>query len=185
MKFRLSIFGLLLFVSALPLLAAPGRFAISTESVAVAVSRSGVEVAPEQVTLPANIVASVANPNLKVRSFDRVGAEHVFARLECATTQQCLPFIVSLHLAQGANPEAVALLNPPVPLVTRPSSVTPVVRSGSAATLMLEGAHVHIRIPVTCMESGAIGQTIRVTSLDRKQIYTARVVRDGVVEGRL
>jgi flagella basal body P-ring formation protein FlgA len=59
------------------------------------------------------------------------------------------------------------------------------VRAGSPATLLLEGAHVHISLSVVCLESGAVGQTIRASSPDHRQVYKAQVVRDGVLEGRL
>ena len=66
---------------------------------------------------------------------------------------------------------------------SRPESI--VIRSGSSATLLLDGGHVHIRIPVTCLENGSTGQTIRATDKDRRRVYKAQVVANGVLQGRL
>jgi hypothetical protein len=178
---RLTIFVMLIATAALPLTAAPGRYAIRAEQVARALSTNGAQVTPDQVDLPANVVASVAEPVLKVKSIDRADERRLFARLECVSTQQCLPFIVTVHLAGPLQPTTTAsgLTN------ARMAPAIPVVRAGSAATLLLEGTHVHIRLPVVCLESGAAGQTIRAASPDRKQFYTVQVVREGVLEGRL
>jgi hypothetical protein len=59
-----------------------------------------------------------------------------------------------------------------------------VVRAGRPATLLLDGAHVHIRIAVVCLENGAAGQTIRVASKDHRQTYTAKVSRRSSIEGQ-
>jgi hypothetical protein len=65
----------------------------------------------------------------------------------------------------------------------RPKQI--VIRNGSPAMLQLDGAHVHIRIPVICLESGAAGQTIRATDKDRRRTYAAQVVDNGLLQGRL
>jgi flagella basal body P-ring formation protein FlgA len=57
--------------------------------------------------------------------------------------------------------------------------------AGSRATLLLEGDHVHIQVPVVCLQNGAVGQTIRVASPDHKQTYVAQVTGNNVLRGRL
>lgn len=165
-----------------PALAASGRYAITTERIAAAVSTYGIAVSPEQVTLPTNIVANVANPVLKMRSIDRAGDGRAIARLECAEANQCLPFIVTLRMT--AVP--VAMSSPGrSPASTQSKPVPPAVHAGSPATLQLEGTHVHIALSVICLENGAIGQTIRATSQDRSKVYIVQVVHEGILEGRL
>ena len=169
-------------VSVLPARAASGRYAITTERIAAAVSSNGVAVSPDQVTLPANVVARVADPVLKMTSIDRAGDGRATARLECAQANQCLPFIVTLRMT--AVP--VAMSSPGrSPASTQSKPVPPAVHAGSPATLQLEGAHVHIVLSVTCLENGAIGQTIRATSQDRSKVYIVQVVHEGILEGRL
>jgi hypothetical protein len=171
---------------AVPVMAAPGRYAITTEQIAAAISSSGMPVTSEQVTLPANLVASTPDPALKLKSLDRAGDNRMYARVECANAGQCLPFIVSLKLDLRMTAVPVALSSPGRSAAsTQTQPVPPVVRAGSPATLQLEGSHVHITLSVVCLENGAAGQTIRAASHDRKQVYTVQVLREGLLEGRL
>jgi hypothetical protein len=169
--------------AALPATAAAGRYPITTAQIAAAVSTTGVYVLPAQVVLPVTIVASVSNPQLKVKSIGPGNDDRTLARLECANPEQCLPFIVTLRTASGAASPSSSVNAPPAAAATKPSA--PVVRAGAPATLLLEGLHVHISLAAICLESGAVGQTIRAASSDRKQVYTVRVVREGVLEGHL
>jgi hypothetical protein len=180
---RRSIFGPMLFAAlAMPAVAASGRYAITTEQIAAVVSSHGFAVSADQVTLPASIVARVADPMLKMKSLDRAGDGRAIARLECADANQCLPFFVTLRMT--AVP--VAMSSPGrSPASTQTKPVPPAVRAGSPATLQLEGSHVHITLSVTCLENGAIGQTIRATSQDRSKVYIVQVVHEGFLEGRL
>lgn len=168
--------------AALPAGAAPGRYAITTERIAAAVTSSGVTVSADQVMLLANVVASIAEPQLKVKSIDRSDDRRAVARLECASPNQCLPFMVALRIAAdsaGNSSDARAQS------LSSARSSAPLVRAGSPATLLLEGPHVHISLSVVCLENGILGQTIRVASRDRRQFYTVHVVREGVLEGSL
>lgn len=167
----------------LPALAAPGRYAISTEQIAAAVSSSGVQVSPEQVTLFTGVVSSVANPALQVQSINRTTNQGVIARIGCASSEQCLPFLVSLRVDGGQNAELA--LNQPAPSAPVYSPAHFVIRQGSRTALYLDGAHVHISLSVICLESGVPGQMVRATSLDRRQTFTALVASDGTLRGRL
>lgn len=59
------------------------------------------------------------------------------------------------------------------------------VLAGSRATLLIEAKRLHIKVPVVCLEKGVAGQTIRVSSLDRKQTYRAEVVDSTQLKGTL
>jgi flagella basal body P-ring formation protein FlgA len=59
------------------------------------------------------------------------------------------------------------------------------VRKGSTATLLLDSDRVHIRFPVVCLENGVPGQKIRVTGVDRRQVYMAEVIDGTLLKGRL
>lgn len=165
----------------LPAISAPRRYAVTSEQVAAAMNRTGMQVLPDQVAMMTNVVSSVAAPALKVKSIDRSGDGRTMARLECATAGQCLPFMVALRV--GAEPAAASTAQPEQPSHPRPT--TPLVHAGSPATLLLEGTHVHITLSVICVENGALGQTVRATSSDRHQSFTAQVVREGVLEGKI
>ncbi len=172
---------------ALPAAAASGRYDITAGQVAAAVTSGGMPVSPDQVTLPAEIVASVPDPVLQVRSISiaRSGEGRAVARVECAIPQQCLPFIATLDFDTRLTTDPVPQSSHGrIPAQTQPTSPV-VVRAGAPATLLLEGTHVHITLPVVCLESGATGQTIRARSPDHRQVYIVQVVREGVLEGRL
>jgi Chaperone for flagella basal body P-ring formation len=181
---RIAIFvGIVVAAAALPAVAAPGRYAISTGQIAAAVSSSGVPILPEQVTLFTSVVASVAHPDLEVQSIQREGQQGIVARIGCANSGQCLPFLVSLRVPGGEDTQ-IALNHPPPPVTTyRPARFA--VRQGSHTALYLDGTHVHISLSVICLENGSPGQIIRATSLDRHQTFTAQVASDGTLRGRL
>jgi hypothetical protein len=168
--------------------AAAGHSEISTDQVAGAISRAGMSVLSEQVTLLSDVVAHTASPNLIVESIEPWGEGRMKARLGCANSEECLPFYVSIRCNQaGGERPGGALLDQSYAPVSRPAPNprSYVVRSGSRATLLLDRNHVHIRLSVICLENGAAGQRIRVESKDPKQTYVAEVVEGGVVRGSL
>ena len=59
------------------------------------------------------------------------------------------------------------------------------VRSGDKATLVLQNDKFRIVTPVTCLENGVVGQTIRVRRADNKKIQMAEVEEPGIVKGIL
>ena len=84
---------------------------------------------------------------------------------------------------------AGAVDNPPtgvnvvVPPEARPESKI-IMRSGTRATLLMNDDRARIQISVISLENGIAGHTIRVSSLDRKQIYFAEVVSANLLKGR-
>jgi hypothetical protein len=170
---------------ALPALAAPGREAITPVEIAAAVNRFGIQIAPEQIVLLSNVVATSAHPQLRVESLQRWDSQRMMVRLSCANPGECVPFFVGLRLNQDAGPQSIAQINATATGIPEPSTQTPKVRAGKLATLMLDGDHVHIRLTVICLETGTTGQTIRATDKDRRVVYTAQVADEGLLKGHL
>ena len=173
---------------ALPAAPAPGRAAITPAQIAAAITNAGVKVSAEQVTLLTEVTAASAAPGLEVQSMEPWGIRRMRVRLTCGASEQCLPFFVAVRFGnEGATqPDSAASDRPPLaalPAATDPSSFA--VRSGAKATLLLDSGHVHIRLIVVCLESGAAGQTIRVSSIDHRQTYRAKVVGDAVLRASL
>ena len=160
------------------------RPAITRAQVAAAISAAGMPVSADQVALLTEVTATKASPALVVESIEPWGSDRMKVRVSCAASEQCLPFFVSVRrnvgdASQPADGSSIAIPR---------ASIDPktfVVRSGAPATLLLDGAHVHIRIAVVCLENGAPGQTIRVASRDRRQTYLAKVVDQAVVRASL
>jgi Chaperone for flagella basal body P-ring formation len=172
----------------LPAAAASGRNSITTEQVSAAMARAGMQVSAKQVELLSDVVAATPSPTLKIRSMEPWGDNRMMVRFDCGTPDECVPFFVAVRLVP-VNAPSDAGGNDAHPSGSRHSTsntstsvvaTIPDIRSGSTATLIIEGGHVHIKIPVVTMENGSIGQTIRVSSRDRKQSYTAEVI-DGTL----
>jgi hypothetical protein len=173
---------------ALPASAASGRTVITTAQIAAAISASGATVSPQQVTLLAEVVATTGNPALKVESIERWGDHRMKVRLACASSEECLPFLVAVHWTDetAAQPLlANADRSPASASPAKTGSNSFVLRAGAPAILLLDGDHLHIRLIVTCLENGAAGQTIRVSSKDHLQTYSAEVVDGTTLRGRL
>ncbi|MFP5230529.1 MAG: flagella basal body P-ring formation protein FlgA [Acidobacteriota bacterium] len=172
--------------AALPAWAASPRYAITPEQIAGAMAAMGMQVSSAQLTMITAPVASVAEPELRVQSMQRWPGDRVVARLDCATREQCLPFFVSIRMGKDAGTQG-AMVNTTVsaPQVARATSAPAMaVRAGSRATLYMDGDHVHIRVAVVCLQSGAVGQTVRAEGPDHEQSYLAQVVGNGVLKGR-
>jgi len=168
------------------LAATRGRVAITRDQVAAAIRIAGIEVTAQQVLLLNDVAAESSAPALEVESMERWGRDRMKVRLACVSSEECLPFYVAVRLGDGASvPAPVVDSNGASAQRSPAETASYVVRSGSPATLLLDGEHVHIRIPVICLEEGAIGQTIRVASKDRRLTYTAKVFSGDQLRGRL
>jgi hypothetical protein len=171
---------------ALPAVAASGRVAITTEQVATAINAAGMKVSADQIELLTEVVATNSAPALKVESMERWGDHRMKLRLDCVKAQECLPFFVAVQWSQAkATPPASAEHSSSALFLAKPDSHSFAVRTGSPAILLLDGDHIHIQLPVVCLENGVIGQTIRVASKDHRQTYTAEVGDNAVLRGRL
>jgi hypothetical protein len=164
---------------------APGHAAITPAQIAAAVSATGMQISAGQVALLSDVVATTASPRLKVESIEPWGDRRMRVRLDCADSEQCLPFYVAVSFNQdGASP----LASDRSSTGAASGRIDPksfVVRAGAPATLLLDGVHVHIRVAVICLENGAAGQTIRVTSKDHRQTYVAKVIDEAVLRASL
>ena len=170
-------------VLAMSALAAP-RYTISRDEIAAAVRDAGMPITAAQVTPLADVVSSVATPQLRVRSIEPTGGQQSLARLECVRSSDCLPFVVTIHTdrANGSAANSAASAEPEVHAI---AAAHPVVRSGAAVVLYLDSGRVHISIPVICLDNGVVGQTVRATTTDRSKTYLAQVVDGSSLKGAL
>ena len=185
MRIKPILWSMVMAGAVLPVMAAtPGQYPISTGNVAATISASGMAVAPEQVTFLTDVVASRPAPALKLRSVERIGSDRISARLECIQGDECLPFFVAIRTG-GQSEEQIAAISTRYSLTGVAPRAAAAVRAGATVNLFLDGAHIHIRIPVKCLESGAPGQAIRVQDQSDRLVYTAQVVDGTTVRGRL
>jgi hypothetical protein len=167
--------------------AATEHYAISTDIVAAAIGGIGVAVAPEQVTLLTDVVATKPAPVLKVRSVEKMDNERLVARMECESHDECLPFYVSIRVGQGSKAHGALVLASlsAADLAPRSNAKSIVLRAGSVTTLQLDGDHIQIRLPVICLESGSPGKTVRATDKNHRVVYSALVIDGSLLKGRL
>lgn len=164
----------------------PARFLVTRQQIARALLRHGVTVADDQVSLVANIVASRPEPELDVDLVQLLdagkddGRIRAKVRLVCPQPRACVPFyaIVAWPLGAGLSPlPELAVVH------SAPPSI--VMRAGSNATLRVDTAQMHLRLPVISLQDGSLGSRIHVTSPDRKQTYTATILSPTLLTGSL
>jgi hypothetical protein len=158
------------------------RFVLTADQVARAVSTGGIEVAGDQVSLLANVVATEPNPLLDVLSVEPLGdrwsgghsGTHSWAKLGCHLPGVCLPFYAVVSWRQEpagrATDRSIAS-----PAALKPKEAI-TMRAGAHATMLMDDDRSHIQIAVISLENGIAGQSIRVASPDHKQVYVAEVV---------
>jgi len=155
------------------------RTPIRREWIVGALISSGVQIEPGQLEALSSVTAAVPNPRLRVVSVEVLDGESDRARLQCERTDTCLPFYVVVHWGQPGNAQGAGSGRHGIGLGLRPEDV--LVRSGKAAVLVFEGEHVHMTLPVLCLQNGGRGQRVRVINKENKKVYLARVTGPGVV----
>lgn len=151
------------------------RTPITTVHITGALSTAGLHVTAGQVESLAPITASEANPKLTATKVESLDANTTKVRLQCERTDVCLPFYVLVHWPEGIKQDVKSPARPSVLLETL------MVHNGKDATLVFEGQHMRMIMPVLCLQNGVRGQRIRVISKDRKKVFMARVTGPGTL----
>lgn len=171
------------------------RFPISAETVAGALAVHGFAVSPAQISLPARLTSAQAAPALTLFRAQRSGDGRVQAQMRCATTADCLPFLVSLevpadiaeqilqpsHSSSGA-PASSDLASPTSSASAAPTA-KPVLHRGQPLVLWIEEGHITIHLPAIALDGGAPGQQVRVVTADRKSSFRAVLLDRGNARG--
>jgi hypothetical protein len=160
------------------------RFPLSSQGVAEAMAALGVQVAAAQVRFLSQVTAVGPNSSLEVINLAKWSEDRLRVELRCHDPRVCLPFYVLVQGGTAAMSDAISALVGPIPRrdIFRSPRKQILMRNGDQATLMFEGHTVRITMPVICLENGDRGQTIRVTSTDRKQFFKAEIVRSGLLK---
>ena len=150
------------------------------QQVARVVSRSGIPVSPGQIQFLSTVTARDPDPVLDLISIAAWGPHSMKARIGCRDHSECLPFFVAV----GVDSPSIGLKAAGTRRVLA-RRTPPVLRVGAEATLVLHSEGLQVAIPVICLESGEIGQSIRVTTSDRRRIYRAEVVNAKLLKGEI
>ena len=108
-------------------------------------------------------------------------------RLACAQASECQPFLatVTVPTKTGAL-ENISALRSSFPSHVPIGTVHSLgLRAGQRAILLMEDEHMRIALPVISIDSGAVGSEVRVSSVDRKQLFRGTVLSAQTVRGSL
>ncbi len=103
-------------------------------------------------------------------------------KLRCHDNHECLPFYVLVH---GIDEQRLTSSSLGLTLPINAGAPQNLMRGGEHATLILETPNSRMSLPVISLQAGVLGQKIRVTSLDHRQFYDAKIVAVGLLEGNL
>lgn len=182
------------------------RFPIESTQVKAALQTAHFSASGAEVVLLAHLTSTTTEPRFEVSEVLPWGTRSAHVRLVCMPSEECLPFYVAVEWpsvslarsallaagvpasaidrAEGVTPSSAMAFAPRTTAKTAAEPVD-VVRSGSRALLEMDGERLHVQVPVICLESGAAGNTIRVTGLDHRQTYEALVIDGKLLKGRL
>jgi len=160
------------------------RFPISSQGVAEAMAAVGVPVIAAQVKFLSQVTAVGPNSGLEVINLAKWTEDRLRVELRCHDPRVCLPFYVLVEGGTAAMSAAVSaqVAGGPRRNLFRIPRKQILMRNGDHATLMFEDRTVRITMPVICLQNGDRGQTIRVTSTDRKQFFKAEIVGSGLLK---
>jgi hypothetical protein len=181
------------------------RFLLASSQIVSAMEERQLPTRGVQVRLAAPITAAIANPQLEVLAISLLSPHEMRLRLTCRDRSLCLSFFAIATYPEAVNPSVLkikpdgepseiakyapaskAVADVPaasLPVKQAGSGLPPILHSGSPASLDFDEERVHVRIEVICLESGAVGDKIRVTTRDHKQIYVAEIVTPVLLKG--
>lgn len=151
----------------------PELHPISLDQVARALSHAGIEVRPEDISLAACVAASKPNPEMEVLTIEPASStrsgQTLWVRIACRPTGVCLPFYASVVWDRP-------LPKLPKAFQAEDRQSPPAIGAGTQVTMVIPSDRSLIQVAVVALQSGSVGQIIRVASPDRKQFYRAKVV---------
>jgi hypothetical protein len=168
------------------------RYPIANTDIAKELVVVGVNVNASQVHIPVGISATVASPKLEFVAAESMKDGQARLELRCAETSECLPFFATLDVNDAARVSAEirlkagasATASRPTALQMRAGSGSQTqLRVGSHAVLVIRAGHLDIHLPVMAIDTGAVGQQVRVCTLDRKKVFHGTVTAEGTVTG--
>jgi hypothetical protein len=143
---------------------------------------AGLAVSAHQIEMLSGAGNAIGNASVRVVSISGGAGGTTKVKLRCQDNHECLPFYVLVHGIDSVKVTNAAAIAEPLVDSIRPQDI---IRGGDRAILILETADSRMRFPVICLQSGAPGQRIKVTSADRKRSYDAEIVAPGLLKGIL
>lgn len=187
--------GALIFLANLALAQNVGvlRYPISENEIAKVLVALGMSVDASQIHIPVHMSAAIAEPKLEIVTASPLGSNQIRLEFRCQATSVCLPFLAILDVRNAASVVSVLRSEAsPVSLAGHPTTLRmvdplarPQLKVGSRAVMEIRDGHMDIHLPVLAMDTAAIGQALRVCTLDRKRVFHATVTGDRTVAGAM
>lgn len=163
--------------------AAEETYPVSASRVAEVFATEGVSVPASDISVPAGIATRRAEAELRIVSIAAAAgsARRYWIKVECSETGDCLPFYVSVDsttpLASGVRQVSAGRLLP------QHHAGAPAIRAGAHMMLVIHGDRTLITLSVVTLQSGDIGDVIRVETPDHKQILQGQIVNATELQG--
>jgi hypothetical protein len=105
--------------------------------------------------------------------------------LRCARRADCVPFLVWAHAEKSDAQVAHSQFQRPDLVGSGANIAADLVKSGQTALLTWDSAGIRVVLPVTCLDAGSLGQTVRVRFQHVDRIVRAEVVGAGALTSTL
>ena len=209
-RWCLPFIGWVLSVAGSPAFAevASSRYAITPEQVTAVMQEKHLPLDGAQIRLAVPMTASVAAPLLEVKTVSMTTPYRAQMKVVCRNPGECLPFYVAVSWPEDApqpaipsdvlqqsrsssvslgKSSAVTIENPLVNerAKTERTQSEVALKPGAPATLVMDDERVHIRMKVVCLQAGAAGDKVRVSTPDHKQAFVGEVVSPTLLKGSL
>jgi hypothetical protein len=161
-----------------------GRIPLTAPMIASALQMAGFGVTPAQLQVPGFLTAATATPKLQLSAVDLLPDGRLRVRLACEQASECVPFLVTVQ-GIGHPATGIAALQKTMARGAGDLSRGALLQAGQHTTLVMQSDHMLISLPVIAIDSGRPGTDIRVSSLDRKQIFRGVVTEEQTVRGTL
>lgn len=173
---------------------ARSRYPISESDIAKELDAIGINVTASQVHLPAHMSSAISSPKLEIVTAQPLGADQVRIELRCTTAEGCLPFFAVVDVedaklaiaeVQSKKASVTPASHPARGRIVTGAVSRPQLKVGSHAVMTIRDGHLDIHLQVLAIDSGAIGQQVRVCTLDRKTVFHATVTGEDTVTGEI
>jgi hypothetical protein len=162
-----------------------GQTPVSVQDVQQALADHGVMLTASQIGPLPQVERKSSDLHLLASQAQRIGPKKMRVTFKCRNSGECLPFYAQVFWPSTEEMESAFKALKATTTKVEELKVRPVMTIGCDATLLINGAHSEMSIPVIALQNGVSGEKIRVTSHDHKQIYLAEVVDARILKMRL
>jgi hypothetical protein len=161
------------------------RLPLTSAMVVEALHVRGVEVNAANVHLPMLLYVAAPSSALAITGAERETGDRLRVRLRCIKVSDCVAFTATLNVERPEAEAILALTKATVPVPADGDRLRLVVRlhAGDPVALSIQQEHLQVKMPCLAIDTGAVGETIRVSTLDHRKIFRAIVTGPSAATG--